>query len=886
MDYSDNAAYQKVLLTFCRPGVLVLCSGGRLARHIRHLFRLTQLGEGKNGWIPPDIMTLNAWIQQAWGATWPRTKSLSYIARMKLWETVVRSNPPPAGLSPDLSLYETLDETYAVLVRHLLSLGGGDIPSTPIVSWRRATCRAFESLAQSKGAFHPDHLPSFLAEAVRDGKIKLPDQIVLAAFEAPAPIEQALFDAISERCNLKMLPLPAGTPDRIARAVSLPDKNQEILWLIRELFGDAQTSPLHRIGVVIPNIESCAPQIKRMLDEVMPIPTAGTAGVNISIGESLLERPLIKAALLPIRFLAEGEPRSLLLSLFLSSYYGCWAKVRDRIAQADRIWRKFSINSGLDPLLEIIEKKEKGLLADINIPQTTLKNIFLQFPSGKGAVTDWIDALNNFFLLTGFPTLADETDMGAYKHLRSCLSEMKQDLKDYYVDRGTFLQWLRHLLARKMVHVSGSEEAGIQILGLIESRGLYFDRLYVMGLSAENLPMSVRPFPLLDTTERVMIQGGTAESQFSFAKTAFNHLLAAAHHITLLRPEYRDAEPIPPSPFWPDTDKRAVVDLWHEPDAVWARADWLQQGRRGMDEPSEMPVDPLLKGEIIPESISVSELEVALNCPFKFLAQAIIGLKPLEAITDGVPPQERGQRLHQVLSRFTKLCREQGDPGKLNETDMKTLLAEAIQHVLSDVSDVPVWILEQRRWLGDEGSVPGLLAQWLALEQTRIKDGWGWCAEEIPFEDLSDPEWPFTLRGRIDRIDRHADGEIFLWDYKSGQIPSRGKIFNDLTAPQLPAYVEAAKSGLIPAISIDHKHAVSGGFIALESFAKVAHKQLAPAKNDWDDFLKQWRRSVALLGDRLKEGDYRADPYPLSANNNKEQACQYCDYTVLCGYQT
>ena len=884
MEYTDNASYQTLLQEFCRPGILILTSGGRLARHIKHLFRSARIKAGKRGWIPPEIMTLNAWGQKVWRYTWPRIKPLNDLSRMKLWETVVRSTPPPTGIAPDLSLYESLDETYAVLIRHLLPVGKADIPSTPIVSWRRQVCEEFEALAQSKSTFHPAHFPYFLAEAIRSREIKFPDRIVLAAFETPAPIEKIVFDALSEHCHLTMLPLPVGTPDRIARAVSLPDKTQEILWLIRELLTDAQTYPLHRIGVIIPNIESYASQVKRLLDEVIPVSPVDTSAVNISMGESLLERSLVKAALLPIRFIAEGEPRSLLLSLLLSPYYGCWAKVRDRIARIDRLWRKFSINSGLGSLLRIIGKKEKKMLADINLPQATLNDMFKQFPPVRGSIADWINALNHFFLLASFPTLADEIDRNAYKHWTISLSNLRRDLKDDRVDAKVLLQWLQHLLSRKMVHVSGSEEAGIQILGLIESRGLSFDRLYVMGLSAENLPMPARPFPLLDTTERVRIQGGTAESQFFFANTAFKHLLAVAPYITLLRPEYRDTEPIPPSPFWPDTNNRSVVDLWNEPDRIWARADWLQKGKKGMEKPSEIPTDPLLGDEILPKSLSVSQLEIALNCPFKFLAAVIIGLTPLEAIVEGVSPQERGKKLHEVLFHFTKHYREKGEIGNINEKEMGERLAATIEHVLSDMPDDPAWTLEKRRWIGDKSSVPGLLTQWLTLEQVRIKDGWAWFAEEIPFENLYAPEWPFTLTGRVDRIDIHPESGIFLWDYKSGQIPSNKAIFKYFVSPQLPAYVEAAKSGFIASVTLDHSHVISSGFITLESLFKVAHKVLSPPKHHWDDFLKQWRRSIALLGERLKSGDYRACPYSLSENHSARKACQYCDYAVLCSY--
>ncbi|WP_034960792.1 PD-(D/E)XK nuclease family protein, partial [Komagataeibacter kakiaceti] len=44
----------------------------------------------------------------------------------------------------------------------------------------------------------------------------------------------------------------------------------------------------------------------------------------------------------------------------------------------------------------------------------------------------------------------------------------------------------------------------------------------------------------------------------------------------------------------------------------------------------------------------------------------------------------------------------------------------------------------------------------------------------IRLEDV--PGGPFTLRGRADRIDLHGDGELSLFDYKTGTLPARRSV--------------------------------------------------------------------------------------------------------------
>ena len=896
MVYQNNEGFQNALLSVCQPGTLTLTSGGRLARHLKHQYRESEMAAGKMGWPPPDILTLNAWILEAWNMTWPLIRPLSHLSCLALWKEASSRIPPPEPFLPDLKLFQALDETYTVLVRHDLPTRGSSAPATPLIQWRQEIMQAFEALAMDLKGFHPALLPVHLTRAIIEGAVRLPAAIVLAAFEAPAPIEEALFDSLASVCPVRWFDLPACTPEKITGMVT-PSRTQEVAWLTQQLVMDAQTIALNRIGVVVPDTETYVPYITQAFGETMGVPLDQTlSSHNISIGTPLAERSLVQAGLLPLRFWAQGEPRTLLLSMLLSPYYGQWAATgRDRIARADCVWRAHGLDAGLSSLLHVLSSQSPELFALLSSGEQTLEQalgVFMQASARTGA--EWVHTLERFWDAVGFPVTSDEADTGAWQHLRSILHCIREDLKTAYMSLGDFMGVLHHLLSEELVHIRGSEEAGIQVLGLIESRGLSFEKLYVLGLSDGSLPRPVRPLPFLDMWERHKVRGATAESQYTFAQEAFRHLLACAPDITLTRPEEESAEPLAPSPFWAQAvaeETRHTVDLWNTPDRVWARAAWLQQAKKGLERTAVFPpADPPVEGDLLPETLSVSQLATAFVCPFRFYVDAILNLFPLDELILGISPLERGNRLHKVLALFTNRCRDKGLVGKKDRPAMEALLEACSDEVLAygsgeDLLGQHSWRMEHCRWMGETKGVPGLLTQWLGLELQHLDEGWRWLFEESSFEGLTSPEWPFSISGRIDRIDYHKENGLILWDYKSGEHPSRAAVVEHLADPQILAYVQAAKERRIAGLEkeLEPNIHISGGYITLKTPSAVTHKELITKGGDWDQVLKKWKKAVASLGKRLASGEFRAEPYPVSDYIGQEKACQYCQYRPLCG---
>jgi RecB family exonuclease len=192
----------------------------------------------------------------------------------------------------------------------------------------------------------------------------------------------------------------------------------------------------------------------------------------------------------------------------------------------------------------------------------------------------------------------------------------------------------------------------------------------------------------------------------------------------------------------------------------------------------------------------------------------------------------------------------------------------------------PFWYVERLRLLGGN-KFPGLLKAWLDEEQKRALDGWRFEAAEEPFEGLSIGETGIALRGRLDRIDNHPEKGKALWDYKTGDPPSRDEVLEDMVRPQLPSYLLALKKGLLSRFGA-WSGQTQAGYIALKKASEVKVSGLE--KVDWESFLEKWIEGVKKRLEGPLRGLYNPDPLPPPSSLQNEGACEYCPFPNLCGY--
>ena len=211
-------------------------------------------------------------------------------------------------------------------------------------------------------------------------------------------------------------------------------------------------------------------------------------------------------------------------------------------------------------------------------------------------------------------------------------------------------------------------------------------------------------------------------------------------------------------------------------------------------------------------SFSATQLELYGRCPFRFFAQELLNLQPLPDPEDDDSALKRGNLVHRILYRFYAAHGEAAERAE----NLAENIAELRQQGREIAEEMRLtgffWERELERLLGaDDGEREGVLPRFLRLQAAAANPampthfelsfgsypGMGERDQQSTTTSyaIGDPESGAEVRlsGKIDRIDRTADGRFVVFDYKTGRMPSVADMDTGLNL-QLPLYLLAAES--------------------------------------------------------------------------------------------
>ncbi len=248
-------------------------------------------------------------------------------------------------------------------------------------------------------------------------------------------------------------------------------------------------------------------------------------------------------------------------------------------------------------------------------------------PRDQAPAAVWRTRLLEIWQLLEFPHRLDPEESGQWQACLNLLNEFAAAGGDRPWTAADLVEWLTWGAARLDLPSDGSIEAGIQIQGLLELRGLDFEQIFCLGLNMGVFPPPPRHLPLLTSREKALVLGGDYQSQQEFAATSYRYLLAAAPQLILTRPLVDQEEDqiasyiIPPTIWEKDPVKFTALSqahpAWLRSPAV--RAAFLTQALRaaGTDcrKVSTIP---------LPEEISLSALENGPHLSLPILSEQFI----------------------------------------------------------------------------------------------------------------------------------------------------------------------------------------------------------------------------------------------------------------------
>jgi ATP-dependent helicase/nuclease subunit B len=293
------------------------------------------------------------------------------------------------------------------------------------------------------------------------------------------------------------------------------------------------------------------------------------------------------------------------------------------------------------------------------------------------------------------------------------------------------------------------------------------------------------------------------------------------------------------------------------------------------------PLDPCAPGN----SFSVTDLETAASCPFRFFLKRGLGIRPVDEREREkdvwLDPLTRGSELHDVYAALMRRCRSEGRRPDVKKDGawLASHAHGALDRLNKEMPPATQEILERetRDFLAD-------VELFLEAESERTEGEP--IAFEVSFgrplgegeEDLARAEpvqidlgggLVFRIAGRIDRIDRVRGSEFQVLDYKTGGFwrPDWEGTFAGGRRLQHALYGLAAVELL--RARYDNPAVTHAAYFFSSHKGRLAQKVIpAPPR-------AQTAKVLADLRQLIVDGAF--------VHAADEKACKFCDYTAACG---
>jgi ATP-dependent helicase/nuclease subunit B len=301
---------------------------------------------------------------------------------------------------------------------------------------------------------------------------------------------------------------------------------------------------------------------------------------------------------------------------------------------------------------------------------------------------------------------------------------------------------------------------------------------------------------------------------------------------------------------------------------------------------------------------SASQLETFAKCPFKYFAERILNLQPIEEPTEEAQPLELGNILHSILYEFyTKVTNEKisiGQRGSKEFDNLKKVLFEIAEKKINSLNlNSPLAFFEKEKIMGIDGIKENSILHKFLITETTSNSNLNPTYFEISFGNFFRTEnsnvippleiGALKLRGKVDRLDVDEENKIYdIVDYKlKGKKPTLPELEQGISL-QLPVYLIAGEhilkevknekygSNKMTIYSLDYKDSNFGPLNV-----NLTRKKNIPIEEIQElnyELTKVTKQKMIEYHDKIKKGHFHLSPL----ENREDKVCKYCDFKSLC----
>ncbi len=878
-------------------GATVVAASPRAARALHLRFAEDQRVAGHTIWPTPSIRDWDSWLRDLWRdhafATPDAPMLLTPLQERVLWTRIQRDDNAPV-LSRD-SMAGLAMEAWNLLSAYSAHASRRQAWEQTDAERFRHWAAAFDRECSRHGWLSGGQLESTLAQILSSGgALTLPPELFLVGFDRITPAQRDLLAALESRGLIvtESRPEPGFVEGDLQRewamGNSLRDEITACAAWARNLLLERTDA---RIGVLVPGIASARGEIDRVFRRVLLPASEDIRDASppmpweFSLGEPLAGVPVVRAALLLLRWVSQPLREEEVSWLMLSGFVADTVTNHSALAQHDARQRRDGILSPDRSLASfrnsILKSPGLGRLPDYlyTLVRAVESHQLLANPRQPSA---WADLAPLLLDHAGWPgeRTADSVQFQALQRWQRLLDEVA--LLDF---DGTRYSWgdfidLVERQTQETIFAPEAHDAPIQVMGPFESSGQQFDAIWFMRCDDATWPQHGRFHPLLPPAmqRQFAMPHATRDDDWNLAHRVTARVLASAPLVVFSFAERdKDAElrasPLIAGLFPRDADPQAA--------ASFGAAQTGQRSSRFEPVPDETGALPWPHER---NGGGADVLRRQAACPFQAFAAKRLGAAPLEDTEWGLSPAEQGKLLHEVMQRlFTA-----SEPVRIrNRDDLVTAIAtKKLPGILEAHIDAVLstrlgsaagdpW--QQACLAAEKRRLQARIEEWLAKEAERqpfVIEACEWHLDNVHVGDL-------RLNLRADRIDLLPDGSRLLLDYKTGRVSPAAWQGERPEEPQLPLYATFGNIENVSGILFARIRAGETGF---EGRVRDARAQLGPESiakkamvtHPYSDSMRdEWAGALEGLAREFLRGEAVVSP-------RERKVCGQCDFHSLC----
>ncbi|MCK4738734.1 MAG: PD-(D/E)XK nuclease family protein [Deltaproteobacteria bacterium] len=899
----------------------VITNNNRLSKYILSLHASWMEDKGISVFETPNVMPISVWAKTMWRSAFEEGnvyKPLLSLERSRaLWTKVIlnskykdnfsknkKNDFSPQDLTSLLSF-----EAYSLLYEYDAELPE-EIYLPEEASALKQWMSIFREELEALGFIDTPSLITSLSGAVKQGKVKLPESVLVAGFDTLVPdLEKLLEELCSAGVSVNFWPRE---PKLLKTLPTLEDKNkvevfefnspEEEIRLLAKWVREVK-KPGERIGILAPSLEQYRSLLRRELSFELD-PSSALLGsedselFNLTVGSALSDEPIISACinLLEVVFtdnensitsLSEAEVGTEdFVRIFASPFV---TNKRERLAlyALDRDYKNKKRESiELETLRDacsvsvVLQAYGEGLGAFLE----KIKDI----ENKKEVASFWSEYFDSLLTLLGWPkkgcvlSIPEQEALKIWKDFLESFSAL-DDILGQVTGKVAF-QTLRREAGLRAFNPE-QEEQEIEVLSFEGASVIEFDRIWILGANDANLPAPANPnsFLPINLQREVGVKGSSGELNLDYAKSSLGRILKNAPLVNISYAKVVDGREVGLSPLIHFNGEFSTLKEEKGSDLITLMQD--------VAEDSEF-LEVLKNEELVP--LGTKELETMRGgtsiiknqsaCPFRAFAIHRLNATTLEELTLGFDGRDRGTNLHLALKIFWEKVK---DLKKLSEI----IEDNTLESVIKDSA------MDAMRAVKKEGPLSRtlveleverlieLMKKWLEVEAKRD----GFKVKGLEKERLI-KVGELTLKVYIDRIDELEDGSEVVIDYKSGNCSVSDWNPKQLKEPQLLIY---GKDGDFDAFAFARVKIKGTSFIGLsrskDSLPNIKKYDKSPWREEiegidsWEDLRTLWNETLETLARDFEEGKNEVTPAVYKTGQGlKGAACEYCELPLLC----